>query len=70
MENAIVSTAEAARRLGLSAATLAKWRTQPRQLLPFVRISPRKIGYESGVLAEFIRARRFASTEEYDRSQE
>jgi hypothetical protein len=65
MDQPILTTAEAAKYLGISVATLSKWRTRPRQSLPFVRISARRIGYESSVLAEFIRARQYASTKEY-----
>jgi hypothetical protein len=71
MDNAILSTAEAAKYLGVSTATLQKWRTAASPTaLPFVRISARKIGYATDVLAEFIRARRHVSTREYHASPE
>jgi transposase-like protein len=66
MDETILSTAEAARRLGFSAATLSKWRTRIRQPLPFFRLSARKIGYRASDIAQFLEARRFSSTREYD----
>jgi predicted DNA-binding transcriptional regulator AlpA len=65
MDSTILSAAEAARRLGVSVATLQKWRQRPRQPLPFVRISARKIGYCASDIAAFVEARRFVSTKEY-----
>jgi predicted DNA-binding transcriptional regulator AlpA len=66
MDDTILTTAEAARRLGLSAATLAKWRRKRlRQPLPFVRLSARKVGYERSAIDDFIRARRFNTTGDY-----
>jgi len=66
MGETIVSTSEAARYLGVSVETLQKWRSsRSRQPLPFVRISPRKIGYATSALAEFVRARRFVCTKDY-----
>jgi hypothetical protein len=66
-EPTVVSAAEAAKRIGLSAATLQKWRSsRSRQPLPFIRLSPRKIGYAVSVLDDFIRARMFVSTRDYD----
>jgi hypothetical protein len=65
MDETIISPAEAAKHLGLSVGTLAKWRQRPRQPLPYIRISARKIGYAANDIAAFIDARRFVSTREY-----
>jgi hypothetical protein len=65
MNEIIVSTAEAAKRLGLTVGTLQKMRMRPRNPIPFIRLSPRKIGYAVTVLDEFVRQRQFTCTREY-----
>jgi predicted DNA-binding transcriptional regulator AlpA len=67
MQSEAMRPPQAANYVGLSASTLAKRRLTgdgPR----FIRLSARAIGYLKSDLDEWLTARRFGSTSEYDRT--
>lgn len=52
-----VSTADAARLIGVAPKTLGNWRTR-RQGPPFYRVSPRIVSYKVADLIAFMESRR------------
>lgn len=66
--NKLLLPAEVAERLRLSVGTLANWRIQGRERLPFVRLHGGKGGirYEEAVVEQFITDNRHFSTSEID----
>jgi transcriptional regulator with XRE-family HTH domain len=47
-----ISRPEAARKLGLSVATLRRW--ERRGILPAIRFSPALVAYERDIFAQFV----------------
>jgi hypothetical protein len=62
-----LQTPEAAARLGFAASTLEKMRLRGNGP-PYLRLSPRRIVYETDRLDAWARDREFTSTSEYPRS--
>jgi hypothetical protein len=62
-----LQTPEAAARLGFAASTLEKMRLRGDGP-PYLRLSPRRIVYETDRLDAWARGREFTSTSEYPRS--
>jgi predicted DNA-binding transcriptional regulator AlpA len=60
-----LTTPEIAKRIGLTAGTLAKMRRRPGAGPPFVRLSGRRIVYAAASVDEWMREREFRSTQEY-----
>lgn len=65
-EQRMLRQPEAARHVGLSASTLAKFRVRGGGP-PFVRITARAIGYRQSDLDKWLSEKLFASTSEYVR---
>ena len=58
-EDAVLTAAEAARMLGVSEFTLLRMRQRPNaDGLPYVKLSPKRIGYIRRDLLAFLAARR------------
>lgn len=59
---------DAAHYLGISEATLAKWRCQNSSGPPYVKLGPRMVAYDQGELDAWTRGRSRRSTSECDPS--
>jgi predicted DNA-binding transcriptional regulator AlpA len=64
MSRALVSTKEAAVRIGLAASTLEKMRVRGDGP-PYVRLTPRRVAYAVDTLDTWVRSREFTSTSQY-----
>jgi predicted DNA-binding transcriptional regulator AlpA len=63
-------TLDAARYLGVSKSTLAKWRCQASSGPPYIKLGPRMVAYDQVELDEWMKGRSRRSTSERDLSIE
>ena len=68
METELISADEAAKFLGVSAGTLAVWRSTKRYFLPFVKVG-HLVRYRPNDLSEFISRRVFNQPPKSERVQ-